>query len=84
MSLDEQVSRAYAAWADARAQLGRLRAQGAAHLSDGQLAQSPEAAALFHAILDQQAVCTRLWDELAKVAEERAAQKDARTIAKPR
>jgi hypothetical protein len=70
VSLDEKLSRAFAAWAEARAQLGRLRAQGAAHSSDGQLAQSPEAAALFDSILEQQAVCTRLWDAFAKLAEE--------------
>ena len=78
MSLDDALSTAFARWADARAELGRLRARGTSEAVGKQLAASPEANALFQSILEQQAVCTRLWDELSMVAEERAEVGEAR------
>ena len=73
MNLDDKLATAFAAWSDARAQLGKLRAQSASGPGGRQLAPSPEAVAHFDAMREQESVCMRLWLELATVAEERAA-----------
>lgn len=72
MNLDERLASAFAAWSEARNELGKLRAQTASAPAGKQLAPSPEAVALFDSIKGQEAACMRLWLELAKVAEERA------------
>lgn len=78
MNLDDALSTAFARWAEARAELGRLRALGSSEANGKQLAASPEANALFQSILEQQAVCTRLWDELSMIADQRAAVADVK------
>lgn len=72
MNLDDRLASAFAAWSEARNELGKLRARTASASGGQQLAPSPEAVALFDSIKGQEAACMRLWLELASVAEERA------------
>ena len=77
MNLDDRLASAFAAWSEARNELGKLRARTASASGGRQLAPSPEAVALFDSISGQEAACMRLWLELATVAEERAALLEA-------
>lgn len=77
MNPDDRLASAFAAWSEARNELGKLRARTASASGGKQLAPSPEAVALFDSIKGQEAACMRLWHELATVAEERAALLEA-------
>lgn len=71
MDLDDKLSEAFAAWADARDELARLRGK-LAPSRGGQFAQAPEVAALYVEILAQEQVCERCFAALLAVADQRA------------
>jgi hypothetical protein len=71
MDLDDKLSEAFAAWSAARDDLARLRGQ-LPPPRGGQLAQSPEVATLYSAILAQEQVCEQCFAQLLAVADQRA------------
>ncbi|AEG92526.1 hypothetical protein [Ramlibacter tataouinensis] len=80
MNLDDRLAAAFDAWVSARAQLGNLRGTFASQVGGGQLGASPEAAHLGAQIGAQEAQCQKLFEELAALAEQRAAEREAQWL----
>ncbi|HSW20459.1 MAG TPA: hypothetical protein VLJ86_24765 [Ramlibacter sp.] len=76
MTPDDKLAAAFAAWSEARHELGKLRLRFAAAGKSALQARSPDEEALFRRIQAQEAVCTRAFAELVALADERAAQDD--------
>lgn len=68
MHLEEQLAESFEAWSKARHQLGELRKQ--LPKAGGQQAQTPESAALYQRINDQEATCKRLFEAVVRIADE--------------
>lgn len=69
---DEHIATAIAAWTEARAKLADLQSASAASSAGSKLSSSSQAASQLQPVADQQAICARLWAEVAQVAEVRA------------
>jgi hypothetical protein len=71
MNFDEQLALAFSQWSAARNKLAEVRGAMVLGRKGGQLAHSPEAAAMALQIRDQEDVCRELFAELVAVADER-------------
>jgi hypothetical protein len=71
MDLDDKLSEAFASWSAARDELSRRRGK-LPPSRGGQFAQSPELAAQYAGILEQEQVCEQRFADLLAVADQRA------------
>lgn len=70
---------AFAAWQEARSQLGRLQVLGGG-VKPGQFAASPEVLAHFESLRKQEEICERLWVQVTTVAEGRATRLESKRM----